>query len=139
MEMRTVLGSCIGLAVYDPRSKVGGIVHVMLPESRGNSVKPGKFADTGVPALIKQIIANGGVKSNLQVKISGGAKMFAFATSSAMDIGARNIEAVHQALAEEGLKISREDVGGTKGRKLIVDCETGDIYSQIIGEDKILL
>ena len=80
------LGSCIGLTFYDPITKIGGLVHYMLPDStqiRNNSNIP-KFADTGIEELVRQMSAKGANKSRMVAKIAGGAQMFAFQNKSEM-------------------------------------------------------
>ena len=87
------LGSCIGLVFYDPVSKVGGMVHYMLPDStkvRNNS-NIAKFADTGIDELLRRVIAAGANKGRLIAKIAGGARMFEVSgLSDVGNIGARN-------------------------------------------------
>ena len=78
------LGSCIGLTLYDPVTKVGGMVHYMLPDStqmRNNS-NIAKFADTGIDELLKQVLRAGANRTRLVAKIAGGAKMFSVSGSS---------------------------------------------------------
>ena len=72
-RLRTVLGSCIGVALYDRRAGIGGLAHVMLPDSRGEVKMPGKFADTAIPALVEKLTQAGAGK--LSAKIAGGANM----------------------------------------------------------------
>lgn len=90
------LGSCVGIAIRDPQTKVGGLAHVMLPDStqiKNNSNIP-KFADTGIEELVRQIVKIGGDRKRLVAKIAGGAQMFAFQNNSAMvRVGDRNVEA----------------------------------------------
>lgn len=122
------LGSCIGLAAYCRRTKIGGMVHIMLPAAfAGQTVdKPGKFADTGVPALL-DAMKRTGAGSNLTFAYCGGAQVFAGAGKSGLDIGARNAEAVAALLKAAGLKPQAFDVGGNEGRTMTFDPETGII------------
>ena len=86
------LGSCIGLSLYDPKEKVGGLLHYMLPDSKQArpSDTPAKFIDTGFPLMLADVLKLGGVKSRLVAKIAGGAQMFAFSNStSVMRVGER--------------------------------------------------
>jgi len=129
-HLRTVLGSCVGVFLYEPRLKLGGLVHIMLPDApegaAPGSFNPAKFATSGIPALIDLMQKEGAVKKNLVCKICGGAKMFAgFSANSVVDIGSRNQTAVIDTLAKAGLKIVARDVGGTSGRKILADLETG--------------
>ncbi|MGQ9855467.1 MAG: chemoreceptor glutamine deamidase/glutamate methylesterase CheD [Fervidobacterium sp.] len=118
------LGSCVGVCIRDPVAKVGGMVHVMLPESGGKPTNtPGKFADTGVNLVIEEMVKMGASRGRLEAKIAGGASMF----QSAMDIGARNTQAVKSALQRNGVKILAEDTGGNKARSIEYDIESGKL------------
>jgi chemotaxis protein CheD len=109
------LGSCIGLALIDRSSGVAGMAHIVLPESSGSAEEPGKFADLAVPALIARMHKAGAVSRRLEVVMAGGARMFEV---GAMDIGARNAEAVKEGLTRAGLKIQAAATGGDRGRTL---------------------
>jgi len=111
------LGSCIGLALIDHMSGVAGMAHIVLPESSGHTstAEPGKFADTGVPALIAQMQRAGAVTRRLDAVMAGGARMFALGE---MDIGARNAEAVTAGLTRAGLRVRAADTGGNRGRTM---------------------
>jgi chemotaxis protein CheD len=109
------LGSCIGLTLYDPQKKTGAMVHIMLPESGGRTDRPGKYADTAIPLLIKELDKIGSSKRSLIAKIAGGACMFEYFGTN-LNIGERNTEKVRVALKEQGIKLSAEDVGGKVGR-----------------------
>ena len=88
------LGSCVGVALYDPVTKIGGLLHCMLPDStqfRNNS-NIAKFADTGIDELIRQMKALGAVDTRIVAKIAGGAQMFANRTNSeTLRVGERNV------------------------------------------------
>ena len=90
------LGSCIGIAVYDPVLKIGGLAHIMLPDStqmRNNS-NIAKFADTGIEELVKRVVMAGANKRRLVAKIAGGAKMFQVSGLSTVgNVGERNAQA----------------------------------------------
>ncbi len=118
------LGSCVGVCVRDPIARVGAMVHVMLPDSGGKPTNtPGKFADTGVDIIVEELLKMGAQRNRLEAKIAGGASMF----QSAMDIGARNAEAVKKALQRNGIKLLAEDTGGNKARSIEYDIETGKL------------
>ncbi|WP_315077672.1 chemotaxis protein CheD [uncultured Clostridium sp.] len=130
------LGSCIGIALYDRRSKLAGLSHIMLPDSTQfkNVTNPMKFADLAIPLLIKKMEAKGCQKRNLIAKIAGGASMFSFSDKSMVgDIGKRNIQAVKKSLSEERIQIIAEDVGGNKGRTMILDALDGKVTLKIVG------
>ncbi|MCR5834195.1 MAG: chemotaxis protein CheD [Selenomonadaceae bacterium] len=122
------LGSCIGVSLYDPQKKVGGLLHIMLPDSTQarKSDNPAKFADTGIPLMINDVIALGASKSRLVAKIAGGAQMFAFSNSTdIMRVGTRNAESCKQILKRNGIRVIAEDTGGNYGRTVQIDLATG--------------
>ncbi len=131
------LGSCIGLVFYDPVSKVGGMVHYMLPDStkvRNNS-NIAKFGDTGIQELYKRVIAAGANKGRLIAKIAGGAKMFEVSGLSEVgNIGARNTEAAKLKLKELGIRLVAEDTGLNYGRTVELHCDTGEFYIKSVGK-----
>lgn len=132
------LGSCIGLAMYDRRNHVGGMVHIMLPDSALSTrelVSPGKFADTGVEQLLKEVLGLGASRINLDVKMVGGAEMFAFSGSDAprLSIGKRNAEAVMEQLKRLGLYAMAQDVGANFGRTFEVDLQTLCCTIRVVG------
>jgi len=130
------LGSCIGIAIYDSRKKLGGLAHIMLPDSTQFSkvTNPHKFADLSVPILVKMMVENGGELSNMKAKIAGGASMFNFSDKKMnMDIGNRNGIAVKKALEEMRIPILGEDIGGSKGRTMIFDTSNGTVQIRTVG------
>lgn len=131
------LGSCIGLILYDPVAKIGGMVHYMLPDStqvRNNS-NIAKFADTGIDELLKRVIAAGANRSRLISKIAGGAKMFEVSGLSDIgNIGARNAEAAKQKLKSLGIHLVAEDTGLNYGRTVELHCDTGEFYIKSVGK-----
>jgi chemotaxis protein CheD len=127
------LGSCIGLALLDRSSPVSGLAHVVLPESREGTTVPGKFADTAVPELLRQMIALGATKSHLQAVLVGGAQMFATGGSGSLDIGKRNEQAVRTALAVAGIAVTVAVTGGSSGRTMRVHLGSGLVTCKVAG------
>ncbi|WP_125152114.1 chemotaxis protein CheD [Clostridium rectalis] len=130
------LGSCIGIALYDKLNKVGGLLHIMLPDSTQFSkvTNPLKFADLGIPVLIEKMEQKGAVKRNLKAKIAGGASMFNFSDKSMiMDIGNRNGIAVKKMLKELTIPILSEDIGGNKGRTMVFNTLNGIVQIKTVG------
>ncbi|MCQ2538397.1 MAG: chemotaxis protein CheD [Lachnospiraceae bacterium] len=131
------LGSCIGCVIYDPVSKICGMVHVMLPDSTQirNNEKIAKFADTGVRELLRVVLEAGATKSRLIAKIAGGAQMFAFKTDNEMlKVGQRNAEAVTKALNDLKIPIAVSDVGGNNGRTIEFYPEDGRLLVRCVGK-----
>lgn len=132
------LGSCVGIAVRDPVTKIGGLAHIMLPDSktiRNNSNIP-KFADTGIEELVRRVVAKGANRARLVAKIAGGAQMFSFqgGNSEAVRVGERNVEASKKKLAELKIPILAEDTGKNYGRTVIFYPETGDFIIRAVGK-----
>ncbi len=131
------LGSCIGLTLYDPVTKVGGMVHYMLPDStkvRNNS-NIAKFGDTGIRELLRRVTAAGANRNRLVAKIAGGARMFEVSgLSDVGNIGARNAEAAKVILKELGIRLIAEDTGLNYGRTVELHCETGEFYIKAVGK-----
>lgn len=131
------LGSCVGIAIRDPINKVGGLAHVMLPDStairQNNNIA--KFADTGIAELVRLMEQNGAVRKRMVAKIAGGAQMFAFQNKSDLvRVGDRNVEATKQKLKELNIPILAEDTGDSYGRTVIFHPETGDFVIRAVGK-----
>lgn len=135
------LGSCIGVAIYDPLAKVGGILHFMLPDSSLDPVKsqenPYMFADTGLPRLFRECYQLGAQKSRLQVKIAGGSQVLG--SKEYFQIGRRNYAALRKILFKNNVLIDKADVGGTKARTLFLEISTGNVWVKVMGQNTIAL
>ncbi len=132
------LGSCVGIALYDPIAKIGGLLHILLPDStliKNNSNKA-KFADTGIELLLEALVKEGANKNRLTAKIAGGAKMFEISNSSAIgNVGERNVAAVKAKLKELGIRIKAQDCGLDYGRTVELHCDNGDYYVKAVGKE----
>lgn len=133
------LGSCIGVAMYDPGLPLAGMCHIVLPSSGicGDSgSEPGRYADTGIPELLRQMESAGATKSAIGVVVAGGAELFKMSgkQASVLNIGHRNSEAVRAALANLGLTVRAQDVGGNCGRSLSLNVADGIVTVRRLGE-----
>ena len=132
------LGSCVGIAVRDPITKIGGLAHVMLPDStqiKNNSNIP-KFADTGIEELVRLVVKAGANRTRLVAKLAGGAQMFAFSSgSNLVRIGEKNVEASKKKLKELGIPILSEDTGANYGRTVIFYPENGDYVIRSVNKE----
>lgn len=124
------LGSCIGVAVWDPLACTAGLLHILLPDSE---IDPGKalhqpcmFADTGVPELLRLCRAAGGFPGRLRAFLIGGARFID--REGVFDIGAKNHAATRTALHKAGIPIYAEDVGGTVSRTVRIEVATGRVF-----------
>lgn len=130
------LGSCVAVAMYDPLRKVGGLAHVMLPESKGTDGEdtPGKYADTAVSRLVEELVQLGAWRTGLRCKIVGGSQMFDMpgnnqraANSPHTHIGARNVGGVKRELERLRIPLVGEDTGGNYGRSIMFNTSTGEV------------
>lgn len=133
------LGSCVGIAVRDPVTKIGGLAHIMLPDStkiRNNSNIP-KFADTGIVELVRQLVNAGASKGRLVSKIAGGAQMFAFQNKTDLvRVGENNVLASRAVLKELNIPVLAADTGLDYGRTVIFYPETGDFVIKTVGKQE---
>ena len=119
------LGSCIGITFYDPVTRLGALLHIMLPaQFEGKDSNPFKFADSGIRETLRKLKIFGMVKSRMVVKIAGGAKMFEISG---------NAESVKKVMAQEGICIAAEDTGGNYARTMLLDLATGDVIVRTVG------
>jgi len=130
------LGSCVGIAVYDPVVRVGGILHFMLPESNLDPVKaqknPYMFADTGVPFLFKNAYKLGAKKKRMKVIVAGGAQVLD--QKGFFNIGKRNYMAVRKMFWKNNVMIDYQDVGGSSNRTLKLAVKNGQAWLKISGQ-----
>lgn len=121
------LGSCIGLALYEPRLKIGGLIHCMLPLSKIDPVRAGErpcmFTDTGVPKLLGAMLDMGAEKRNLIAKVAGAANLLD--DNRSFNIGERNQVILRKLLWKNQILIQAEETGGSKARTLSLDLSTG--------------
>lgn len=134
------LGSCVGLTLYDPVLRAGGLIHCMLPLSkidlaRGEAV-PQMFTDTGVQALIEGVLNLGAEREQLVAKVAGAASLLG--GKDAFNIGERNYTVLRKMLWKNNILIAGEDVGGTYGRSMCLYVGTGKTVVRIAGQDKEL-
>jgi chemotaxis protein CheD len=129
------LGSCIGVAIYDPVTRIGGMLHYMLPEASLNIEKarenPYMFADTGIPMLFRNAYQQGAVRSRLLIKLAGGANVMD--SSNFFNIGKRNYLAARKLLFKNNLLITSEMVGGVSGKTMKMRLSDGRVEIKLPG------
>ncbi len=136
------LGSCIGICLLDPHSRIASMSHIMLPYVKNEkySGNPGKYADTAIVAVLSAMQEMGADSQHLVAKIAGGAQMFRFtANSDVFRIGERNAMAVEENLEKNKIRLLTKDIGGYVGRTIIFDPATGDLSIRTINQrEKII-
>jgi chemotaxis protein CheD len=135
------LGSCIAVVLYDPVTRVAGLLHYMLPDSALDPDKaarrPFMFANTGIPLLLERACQLGAVKSRTIVIATGGAQMLI--PSGSLNIGQRNYEAMRAIFSRAGIALRKEDIGGTCSRSVNIAVATGRVQLRVPGRaDRIM-
>jgi chemotaxis protein CheD len=130
------LGSCIGVTLYDPVTRIGGLAHVMLPKcaSPATERNRAKFADTALADLYQMLIKAGATGKSLQAKMAGGAHMFSKVMSQdVIKVGQRNADACREILRGMGIPLRVEETGGAYGRTIELNTMNGDLTIKTIG------
>lgn len=131
------LGSCVGLCAYDPVARVGGLLHLMLPDSNDSVASDGnhaRYANTGIVALMKEMEIKGARPDRIWFKAAGGACiLLSPSASDKFRIGERNVKAVEEELTKYGTKLIAKDLGGNFGRTLEMHLDTGRVIVKAFG------
>jgi len=135
------LGSCLGIAVYDPLAQVAGLLHVMLPSGVIDHAQmracPAMFVDSGVPLLFKACYALGAQKSRMRIAVAGGAHAGASMHVDHLHIGEHNVRARDALLLRNGVVARARDLGGTQvSRTLCVDVASGEVTVRVNGVER---
>ncbi len=127
-ELFTVTGACVALVLYDDVNRIGGMIHIVLPggERRSDRNEESCYADTGIPALIGEMVSQGADRDNFSAMIAGGGSLFG------SSIGGENITAVSALLNEYGIPIAYRDVGGQNARRVRFQVDGGRMLTQCI-------
>ena len=135
------LGSCVGVVIYDPAVKAGGLLHAMLPDSTINaeraSDRPYMFVDTGLPALFHAVYALGGLKPRLIIKFAGGAEFLD--EKKLFNIGQRNVETVLAMLTRNNAPLKAQETGGHESRTIRLDLSNGNLTVDMPGKKSFLI
>ncbi|MBP7459773.1 MAG: chemotaxis protein CheD [Candidatus Delongbacteria bacterium] len=123
------LGSCLGITIYDPGSKIGGMIHLMLPdsgiESFNRTINPYKYVDTGIPLIFNQLQKMGLDRKRAVIKVAGASQLLD--SKGIFNIGKKNYEALQTILAKDQLRITASDIGGTINRTMTLNIDTGRV------------
>lgn len=134
-EPRTVtmvLGSCVGMCLWDARARVGGANHFALPQALAE-VNPYRFGPPAFARLVEFLVAAGASPRRLQAKVFGGASPMAGLGHRTGALGARNVEVAHELLEAAGIPLVSEDVLGPSGRRVVFHSDTGEAWSRLLG------
>lgn len=136
--LRTILGSCVGICIYDRMKKIGGLAHILLPVDTSNGTAIEKFAETAIPYMVQLLLKEGAKKEFMSAKIAGGASMFKFEASVTLgQIGERNIEETKKMLAKLQIPLVDEDTGGSAGRVIDFFLDDGHLKVKANSQEKM--
>lgn len=135
VTMSTVLGSCISVCLFDPIGAIGGMNHFLLPAGRGTDSGHIRFGVNAMEKLINELLKAGASKSRLQAKLFGGARM----SATLSDIGRQNATFAHSFLANEGISITSESVGGNLARRVVFRPTNGHAKLLFVQNDEVEL
>ena len=128
--IKTVLGSCVAVCLWDTDLNFGGVNHYLLPLWNGEGLKTPKYGNIAIKKLIDKMLELGCKRENLKAKVFGGAAVLSSITNESgfLNIGERNIDMAHTILAEEKIELVAQDTGGTNGRFLLFNTKTGIVH-----------
>ncbi len=121
----TILGSCVAVCLWDPKLRLGGVNHYLLPDWVGNGVSSGRFGNVAIERLIEKVLGLGSRKQDLRAKVFGGACVLEAFRGKSEHLGTKNVEVARTLLRQHGIRVVAEDVEGQRGRKLIFHTDTG--------------
>jgi chemotaxis protein CheD len=128
--MTYALGSCVGVSIYDPIARVGGLLHFMLPQAPADAAQAGKspymFADSGIPMLFREAYELGAQKRRLRVRVAGGAQIMD--EQSVFNIGQRNCVAMRKIFWKAGVIVQAEEIGGKTARTMRFEMASGRVF-----------
>lgn len=127
----TILGSCVGVCLYDRTLHIGGMNHYMLPYWEGNGLASPKYGNIAIEKLIEKMLQAGCQMENLEAKVFGGGDVIE-AKENVFHIGARNIEVAMDILNEKRIKIVAQSVGGKRGRKIYLNTKDGCVIMRYV-------
>ena len=131
------LGSCVAVTLYDTKQRVGGLAHIMLPDSASLNGHHNSYqcADTAIAALLEELHSKGATRQDIVAKMVGGARMFSDYRDSSNGIGEQNIMSIKRILRGERIPLIGEDTGGHHGRSVEFHLDSGKLMVIVIGEE----
>ncbi len=133
-SLKIIVGSCVAVCIYDFRLKMGGATHFLLPTLAGEGQPSPRYGDVAIATLLQELRKCGSRKQDLQAHLYGGACVLsAFSNGAREPIGEQNIRLATDTLSRAGIPVLRWDTGGSKGRKIAMRTDTGEITCSVIG------
>jgi chemotaxis protein CheD len=135
-EISTILGSCVAVCLYDKVEMIGGMNHYLVPLWNGNGLQSPKYGNVAIHRLVEGMLNVGCKINNLEAKVFGGGNVIDTIAHEDMMVGRKNIIIAKEILKEYKIPITAEDVGGTRGRRILLVSETGKVMLKYIKESE---
>lgn len=133
-EVSTILGSCVAVCLYDKVEMIGGMNHYLVPLWNGNGLQSPKYGDVAIHRLVEGMLNIGCSLNNIEAKIFGGGNVIEGVSQEQMMVGRKNIIIAQEVLDEYKIPIVAKDVGGTRGRRILLKTDSGKILLKYIQE-----
>lgn len=133
-SITTTLGSCVATCIHDPVARVGGMNHFLLPDGKGSNAPAASFGINAMELLINALIKQGAIRSRLQAKVFGGARIVA----GLSDVGEQNATFIRDFLRREAILCVGQSLGGTQARRVMFWPEGGHAKQKLLGESAIV-
>jgi chemotaxis protein CheD len=130
--VKTILGSCVSICLWDKRLKVGGINHFMLPNWNGNDLASPKYGNIAIDKLVERMLFHGCRIEDLQAKVFGGGELLDAGKGNSTMIGERNIRVARLMLEEKNIPVVASSTGGKKGRKILFFTDSGEVRHKFL-------
>lgn len=125
INIKTIVGSCVAVCLWDPQRRIAGVNHYLLPHPNGSDVADTRFGSIAMKKLIERVCSAGATRERLQASvIGGGSPLDAIKFGS---VGEQNVNLALAVLRENGIRVIRQETGGAHGRKLLFNAQTGDL------------
>lgn len=131
-QIKTILGSCVAICLWDRRRGAGGMNHFLLPSSREGMPASLRYADEATRMLLELLDAFGCRPQNLCAKIFGGAALFQRSDRYGVSLGAKNVAAALSLMTSAGIPVVAQETGGSQGRKLVFNTDDGVAWTRIV-------
>jgi len=131
-QIRTILGSCVAICLWDSHQHIGGMNHFLLPASSQGHPASTRFADVATRTLLEMLQGLGGRVPHLQAKIFGGSSMFQKRDRPAISLGTQNVAIALELMKNAGIPVVVQETGGTRGRKIMLNTDDGVVWCQRI-------
>jgi len=132
-QIRTILGSCVSICLWDVRHLAGGMNHFLLPSSREGEPASLRYGDRATKALLEKLLQLGCQLPNLRAQIFGGGSMFQHQNRLALSLGEQNVAAALVLMKKARIPVSAQETGGTHGRKIVFNTDDGTAWCRRIG------